>query len=148
MASGSYDVCLCMRSVFYAHPRPFAEEVIFHLGRIARTAVALDVLSKESLIRRLDDEGFDSSPETVRHIRETGVTPPAKPEGGCVVYSCFSTDELAQVLPRAGLRVHRLLGCGFGDEGSPLDHSESEIELYPYLLALCRTDDLTEHALG
>ena len=136
--SESCDICLCMRSVYYAQPRALAEEVIGQLGRIARKAVAVDVMSKESLILRLDDEGIDASPEAIQQIRATGVTPPARPEGGGVVYSCFSVDELKQVLTRAGLRIHKLLGCEFGDGGSQLDRTDSEVELHEHLLALCR----------
>ena len=135
--SESYDVCLCMRSAYYAQPRSLAEEVIGRLGRIAKKGVAVDVMSKEGLIRRLDEEGIDASPETIQQIRATGVTPPARSEGGCVIYSCFSIDEFQQALSSAGLRSRQLLACEFGDKGSQLDYAEPEAELRPYLLALC-----------
>jgi len=146
IASGSYDVCLCMRSIFYAHPRSAAEETIANLGRIAREAVALDVMSKEGLILQLTDEGFDPSPETVRQIRETGVTPPAGPEGGRVIYSCFSAGELTDALARAGLTLCRLLGCDSGDETGEAPGAELEAELCPNLLALCNTGSYRDRA--
>lgn len=103
--SESYDVCLCMYAFSYARSRGSAVEAIAQMARIARRAVAVSVMSKEGLIRRLEAEGFDVSPEVINQVRETGVTPPAKPEGGCVVYSCFSLGELREALAEAGLAI-------------------------------------------
>ena len=87
-------------------------------------------------------------PLMIRQIRETGVTPQAKPEGGCVVYSCFSLDEFSQVLDRAGLVIDQLVGYGPGNGMSRAETRQSEAELCPHLLALCKTCDVKKCVIG
>jgi len=148
VASDSFEVCLCLGSIFYAHSKELAEQTLVHLGRIARRAVIVDVMSREGLISRLDIEGFDTSAETVKQILDTGVTPVASLENGRVVYTCFSLPELRQAISRSGLVIDRLLGFGGEDGMRDTDDQEYRSELYPRLLALCRTHDVLKYDNG
>ncbi|UCC67705.1 MAG: class I SAM-dependent methyltransferase [Armatimonadota bacterium] len=150
---GSYDVCLCLRSLLYVHPRREAEEILLQLGRIAAKAVVVDVASKYGLVLQLGKE-FDMSAQAVEQILTDGTTPAARPEHGGVVYSCFSSDELGEVARHAGLTVRRLVGYGITEtlelgQAEPIPADEAQrieallqtekrmLDTFPSILALC-----------
>ena len=45
-------------------------------------------------------------------------------------------------------RLRHLIGCEFENESGVPDHSASEAELYPDLLALCTAEGLAERAVS
>jgi len=153
LETDSYDLCLCLRSLFYAHPREQAEQILFQLGRIASKVVVVDVISKYGIILQLGAE-FDVSANAIRQILTTGNTPPAKPEHGRVIYSCFSSNELHKIAQTAELNIQRLVGFGITETlelGTPelisinevmeietlLQNQAEMIDTFPNLLALC-----------
>jgi len=153
LETASHDACLCLRSILYAHPRKQAEQILYHLARIASKAVVVDVASKYGLILQLGVE-FDVSANSIQQILNTGITTPAKPEHGRVVYSCFSATEFRRIAQDLGLRIHRLVGFGITetlelgtskpipvDEAlkieSLLQNQEQMLDSFPNLLALC-----------
>ena len=153
VATEGYDVCLCLRSLLYAHPREEAVEILRHFGRIAKHVVAVDVASKHGMILQLGAT-FEVSAEAVVQILKTGTTPPARPENGGAVYSCFSSEELREAAEGAGLTVHRVMGFGMREtlelgtgESIPaeearkieaaLQREEGMVDSFPSLLALC-----------
>jgi SAM-dependent methyltransferase len=155
--SSSYNACVCLGSLLYVHPREEAERVLSELGRIATDVVVVEASSKYGLLFQLAGQGFEVTPPTVQQIVTTGTTPPAKPENGNVIYSCFSSSELRRALFVAGLKVQRLVGLGIGETltqglpGSAPTETALEIEKMlrdkaelldssPNLLALCTRD--------
>ena len=151
--TSSYDLCLCLGSMLYAHPREQAEEILFHLARIASKAVVVEVVSKYGLILQLGAE-FDVSASAIQQILTTGVTPPAKLENCQVIYRCFSSVEFRKVAQNVGLEIQRLIGFGIAetlelgaskpisvDEAlkieTLLQDEEQVIDSFPNLLALC-----------
>ena len=156
LETASYELCLCLGSMLYAHPRERAEQILSHLARIASKAVVVEVASKYGLILQLGAE-FDVSATAIQQILTTGVTPPAKPESCIVVYSCFSSTEFRKLAQNVGLNIQRLVGFGITETlelgvSSPIsadealkietllqnqEHQEQVIDSFPNLLALC-----------
>lgn len=153
LEASSYDLCLCLRSILYAHTRERVEQILSHLGRIASKVVIVDVASKYGLILQLGAE-FEVSADAIQQILTTGVTPPANPENCGVVYSCFSSDEFRKIAQDAGLKVQRLTGFGItetlelgasrpicADEALKIETllrgQEQMLDSFPSLLALC-----------
>lgn len=153
LGTGAYDLCICLRSLLYAQPRARAEAALCELGRAASKAVVADVASKHGMILQLGGQ-FEVSAGAIVEMLTTGTTPPAKPEHGRVVYSCFSSEELRRAAEKAGLTVQRVVGFGITetlevgtstpiavDEGLRIERllqaEEGMLDSFPNLLALC-----------
>ena len=152
----AYDACLCIGSIFYLPSPQHVEQAVGQLARIASNCVVFNVTSKLGTILQLgtDDADCEFSPNDVEQFLDTGITPPAKPENGRVIYSCFSAAELRRVVEAAGMQLQQLVGIGPSAEELPdiltqlgpqqrtrinqlLTGDDAPIDRAPRFLAIC-----------
>ena len=156
LPNDAYDACLCIGSIYYLPSPHDVERAVSQLARIASNCTVFDVPSKLGTILQMgtDDSELRFSPSAVEQILTTGITPPAKPENGRVIYSCFSAAELRRLVEAAGMQLQQLVGVGPSANDTPdilaqlgaqqrtqidglLTSDDATVDCAPCLLAVC-----------